>query len=106
LWRDSVKRGQSWMLAILQKAADLGLKLALKSPDTLTVESAKPWPRDFADTLRVYKSRLIELLRLPFVMVYSKALGETIFFCEDEATKAALAEAGAGQDGWPACRAV
>jgi hypothetical protein len=27
--------------------------------------------------------------------VYSKALEETVFFCEDEATKAALIEAGA-----------
>jgi hypothetical protein len=28
-------------------------------------------------------------------MVYSEALEETIFFCEDEVTKAALVEAGA-----------
>ena len=28
-------------------------------------------------------------------MVYSKALEETVFFCQDEATKAALIEAGA-----------
>jgi hypothetical protein len=31
----------------------------------------------------------------PFVMVYSKALEEIIFFCEDEDTKAMLVEAGA-----------
>jgi hypothetical protein len=45
--------------------------------------------------LRATKSQLLALLRLPFVMVYSKTLGETIFFCQDEATKAALCEAGA-----------
>jgi hypothetical protein len=28
-------------------------------------------------------------------MVFSEALGETIFFCQDEATKEALVEAGA-----------
>jgi hypothetical protein len=71
------------------------LKLGLKQPDTLTVESAKRWPGDFADTLRDYKPRLIALLRLPFVMVFSEALGETIFFCQDQATKEALVEAGA-----------
>ena len=83
---------------ILQKAGDLGLLLGLKPPDTLTVESAKRWPKDFADTLRDYKPQLLALLRLPFVMVYSQALGETIFFCEDEDTRAALQEAGA--DPW------
>jgi len=61
------------------------------------VESAKRWPRDFADTLRDYKPRLIALLRLPFVMVYSQALQETIFFCQEEATKEALTEAGASE---------
>jgi hypothetical protein len=62
-------------ISILQRAADLGLKLGLKQPDTLTVESAKCWPRDFAETLQNYKPRLLALLRLPFCMVYSEALG-------------------------------
>jgi hypothetical protein len=35
------------------------------------------------------------LLRLPFVMAHSETLGERIFFCEDEDTKAALIAAGA-----------
>jgi hypothetical protein len=85
-------------IAILQKAADLGLKLGLKSPDKLTVESAKRWPRDFAETLQDYKPQLLSLLQLPFCMAYSETLGETLFFCEDEGTKAALVEAGA--DPW------
>jgi hypothetical protein len=84
-------------ISILQKAADLGLTLGVKPPNTLTVESAKCWPRDFAETLRDYKPHLLALLLLPFVMAYSEALGETIFFCEDEATKAALVEAGADE---------
>ena len=82
-------------ISILQKAADLGLKLGLKQPDRLTVESAKCWPRDFADTLQDYKPRLIALLRMPFVMVYSARLGETVFFCEDDTTRDILIEAGA-----------
>jgi hypothetical protein len=38
---------------------------------------------------------LLALLGLPFIMVYSEALGETIFFCQDEDTKATLIEAAA-----------
>ena len=52
-------------------------------------------PPEFVETLRAYKQRLLTLLQLPFVMVYSKALEEIILFCEDEDTKAALIEAGA-----------
>jgi len=37
------------------------------------------------------------MLSWPFVMVYSQALGETVFFCEDEDTKASLVEAGASE---------
>jgi hypothetical protein len=35
------------------------------------------------------------LLELPFVTLYSKALEEIIFFCKDDETRGALAEAGA-----------
>jgi hypothetical protein len=37
----------------------------------------------------------LALLRLPFVLVDSKAVGELLFFVQDEATKEALVEAGA-----------
>jgi hypothetical protein len=84
-------------IAVLQKAVDLGLKLSLKSPDTVTVKAAKPWPREFAQILRDYRRRMLALLRLPFCMVFSQILGETIFFCEDEHTKAAVVEAGADE---------
>jgi len=82
-------------IAVLQKAADLDLKLGFKPPDTLIMEAAKRWPREFAQILPDYKPRLLALLRLPFVMVCSKALEETVFFCQDEQTKAALEESGA-----------
>jgi len=85
-------------IKVFQEAAERGLKLGLKPPATLIVESAKRWPRDFAETLKHYKPRLLTLLQFPFVMAYSKTLGETIFFAEDEDTKAALIEAGA--DSW------
>jgi hypothetical protein len=42
-------------------------------------------------------AHLLALLKLPFVMVFSEILGETILFCEDEDTKGALVEAGASE---------
>jgi len=63
----------------------------------LDVKAAGLWPKLFADTLQDHKPQLLALLRLPFVMVDSEILGETIFFCQDEATKAALIEAGADE---------
>src|SRR5215470_233658 len=82
-------------IELLEKAADLGLKLGSEGRNTLTVEPPSGCPRAFADTLKDHKWLLLDLLRLPFVMVFSKTLGETIFFCEDEHTKSALVEAGA-----------
>ena len=84
-------------ISILQKASDLGLTLSFMLPDTLDVKASGPWPKSFADTLRTYKPQLLDLLRLPFVMVFSQILEETVFFCEDEDTKAALVEAGADE---------
>jgi hypothetical protein len=84
-------------IALLEKAADLDLKLGREGRDTLTVEPAERCPPAFADTLKDHKWLLLDLLRLPFVMAHSETLGETIFFCEDEDTKAALVEAGADE---------
>jgi hypothetical protein len=84
-------------IALLQKAAELGLKLGIEGRHTLTVAPAECCPTAFADTLKDHKWLLIDLLRLPFVMVFSKALDQTIFFCENEDTRAALVEAGADE---------
>jgi hypothetical protein len=84
-------------IALLQKAADLGLKLGSEGRQWLTVEPPKRCPSAFAATLKDHKWLLLDLLRLPFVMAHSETLGETIFFCEDEDTKTALVEAGADE---------
>jgi hypothetical protein len=52
---------------------------------------------EFAITLRAHKAQLLGLLQLPFVMVDSEILGETIFFCADDDTRTALIEAGADE---------
>jgi hypothetical protein len=82
---------------ILERASELGLRLNVELPDTLTFQPVENCTPDFAETLRYYKPRLIALLRLPFVMVYSERLGETVFFCEGEDTKSALVAAGASE---------
>ena len=55
----------------------------------------------FAHKLCEFKPALLPLLQTKgatWIEVYSERLGETIFFCQDEDTKAALVEAGAS--GW------
>jgi hypothetical protein len=85
-------------IEVFQKAAELGLKLGFEPPDTLTVEPARSCPAEFAQVLKAHKPGVLALLRVPFVLVFSQILGETILFCEDDDTKGALVEAGA--DSW------
>jgi hypothetical protein len=82
-------------IQVLETAANLGLKLAIAAPDRLTYQPIEKCPLDFVETLKTYKGRLLNLLRLPFVMVFSETLGETIFFCADDDTRTALVQAGA-----------
>ena len=77
-------------MRLLQKPTELGLRLGSEGRHTLTVEPASRCPRAFADTLKDHKWLLLDLLRLPFAMVFSEALGETIFLCEDEDTRETL----------------
>jgi hypothetical protein len=83
-------------IEVFQKAAELGLKLGFEPPDTLTLQPARLCSAEFAEALKAHKRGLLALLRLPFVMVFSQILGETIIFCEDKDSKGALLEAGAG----------
>jgi len=84
-------------IGVLQEAVERGLKLGIEPPNTLTVKPARLCSAEFAEALKAHKPALLALLRLPFVMVFSETLGEAIFLCDDEATKAALIEAGAEQ---------
>ncbi len=83
-------------ISVLKEAAACGLRLEAH-PDGLHVNPGEHCSPVFEETLRVYKPQLLALLRLPFVMVHSKALEETVFFAADEDTKAALIEAGASE---------
>jgi hypothetical protein len=66
----------------------------------LDVIPARLCPPDFADKLRVHKPQLLALLQtrgISWIEVFSECIGETLFFCEDEDTKAVLVEAGASE---------
>ena len=82
-------------IQVLQEASELRLTLDFEPPVTLTVKPARLCSAEFAEVLKAHKSALLALLRLPFCIVYSQTLGETVFFCEDDPTRAALVEAGA-----------
>lgn len=84
-------------LDIFQQASQRGLRLRAVGNE-LHVKPARCCPSDFVPVLRAHKPDLLSLLQLPFVMVDSKALGDSVFFCDDEDTKTALVEAGA--DPW------
>ena len=83
-------------IAVLKEADERGLKLEAHG-DELHVIPGDHCPADFVPVLKAHKPALLALLKLPFVMVFSQILSETIFFCEDEDTKAALIEAGASE---------
>ena len=84
-------------IEIFQQAAERGLRLKAVG-SYLHVNPARCCPPDFIPMLRAHKPSLLSLLQLPFVMLESKALGESVFFCDDDDTKATLVEAGA--DPW------
>jgi hypothetical protein len=84
-------------ISVLQEASRRWLKLEAHG-DELHVIPGDRVPADFVPILRAHKPALLALLQLPFAMVYLEILGEAIFFCEDDDTKAPLVEAGA--DPW------
>jgi hypothetical protein len=82
-------------IAVLQRAAELSLKLGIEERDTLTYEPVECCPDLFRETLRDHKPQLLALLQLPFVMIYSQSVEQTLFFCADDQTRQALIDAGA-----------
>ena len=83
---------------VFQKAGDLGLKLGVEPPDTLTFEPVERCPKDFVPVLKSHKPALVSLLvskGRTWIELYSERLGDTVFFCEDDKTRDALIAAGA-----------
>ena len=82
-------------IEVFCRATELGLKLGVRPGNKLTVQPIKACPPAFRETLRESKGWLLIVLQWPFIMVYSQTLKETIFFCDDDDTRACLIEAGA-----------
>jgi hypothetical protein len=83
-------------IAVLKEVSERELKVEAHGND-LHVIPGDHVPGDFVPVLKAHKQELLALLRLPFCMIFSEALGEMVFFCQDEATKATLEEAGADE---------
>ena len=84
-------------LELLAEAEQQGLTLKAAG-NYLDVIPGPLCPSDFAQKLRAHKPELLALLRMrgmTWIEVYSGRIGERLFFCEDEATRAALVKAGA-----------
>src|SRR5215831_17780458 len=84
-------------LEVLSEARERGLSLTARG-DRLGARPSRLLSPDFKGKLRQFKPALLSLLQtkgMTWIEVYSERLGETIFFCQDEATKGALVEAGA-----------
>jgi len=83
---------------VLSESRDLGLALWAKDNGKLGFKPERLCSPEFREKLRAHKPQLLALLqakRVTWIEVFSERIGETIFFCEDENTKAALEEAGA-----------
>jgi hypothetical protein len=86
---------------VLSESRQLGLTLRAKDNGKLGFKPEWLCSPELMTKLRAHKLQLLALLRkkgVAWIEVFSDRIGETIFFAEDEASKAALVEAGA--DPW------
>ena len=86
---------------VLSESHQLGLTLWAKDHGKLGFKPERICSPEFREKLRAHKPQLLALLqtkRVTWIEVFSERIGEALFFCEDEATKAAIVEAGA--DPW------
>jgi hypothetical protein len=86
-------------LELIAEAEQQGLTLKATG-NYLDVIPGRLCPPDFAQRLRAHKPELLALLRMrgmTWIEVYSERIAESLFLCEDEATRAALMEAGASE---------
>lgn len=85
-------------LDLIAEAGQLGLTLWAKDNGKLGFKPERRCPPEFKEKLRVLKAELLAFLQtkgVTWIEVFSECIGETVFFCEDEDTRAALVEAGA-----------
>jgi hypothetical protein len=86
-------------LEILDAACERGLSLNMRGGQ-LAVSPNRLLTPDFEGTLREFKPVLSPLLASKgrtWIELYSERLGETVFFCEDEAAQVLLVASGASE---------
>jgi hypothetical protein len=71
---------------VLKAAADRGLTLRING-EKLRVLPAERLSPDFAEVLKAQKPALLALLKLPFVQMYSEAVEEVLFFCQESSRR-------------------
>ena len=84
---------------VLSQARKRGLTLTTNG-DRFEVSPVYDCLRDFVHTLQEYKPALVLLLGSKgrtWIDFYSERVGQTVFFCRDEDSKAALVEASASE---------
>jgi hypothetical protein len=87
-------------LDVIAEARQMGLTLWAKDNGKLGFRPGRLCPPEFKEKLAANKAQLLALLRaqgITWIEVYSERIGETLFFCEDDATRAALIKAGADE---------
>jgi hypothetical protein len=83
---------------VLSESHQLGLTVWAKDNGKLGFKPERLCPSEFREKLRAHKPQLLALLQtngITWIEVFSERIGETVFFCEDDETRAALVEAGA-----------
>ena len=83
---------------VLSESQQRGLTLWAKDNGKLGFKPERLCSPELREKLSAHKPQLLALLQtrgISWIEVFSECIGETLFFCEDEDTKAALLEAGA-----------
>ena len=87
-------------LDVIDEARQMGLTLWAKGNGKLGFKPERLCPREFREKLGAHKAQLLALLGargITWIEVYSERIGKTLFFCEDDASRAALVKAGADE---------
>src|SRR5438552_9466602 len=82
---------------VLSESHQRGVTVWAKDNGKLGFKPERLCSPELREKLSAHKPQLLALLQtkgITWIEVFSERIGETIFFCEDEETKAALVEAG------------
>jgi hypothetical protein len=85
---------------VLSESQQAGLTLWAKDNGKLGFKPERLCSPELREKLSAHKPQLLAMLQtkgVSWIEVFSERIGETLFFCEDEDTKAALVEAGASE---------